>query len=154
MNLRFLKINQNDLRVFGDCFWSTPSTFDFCFWRFSILTSNMTNFPPVAFSTYKFVWAETLQKVSSYDLVWSKIWTLATIEQIFHNLKFRRPSSPEILFLPAGQLARQSSVIVFQACCWSFTTQLYKLWPTSRQPHFRVTNSFELKLSWNFPQVA
>ena len=39
---------------------------------FDFSTSNMTNFPPVVFLIYKFVSAETLQKVSSGDLVFGK----------------------------------------------------------------------------------
>ena len=73
----------------------------------------MTNFPPVAFLIYKFVWAETLQKVFSGDPSYEKNLESQNDWADFSQSQFRRPRSPENRFLRPGQLARQSSVIAF-----------------------------------------
>ena len=79
--------------------FSEISTF---FKIFDFLTSNIRNWAPVAFLIYKFVWAETLQKVSLCNRVLER------------NLETGRPRSSEILFFRTGQLACQRSVMAFK----------------------------------------
>ena len=58
------RITQKHPRMIRDCF-GPVSTFLTIFQIFDFFTSNMTNLPATAFLIYKFVWAETIQKVSS-----------------------------------------------------------------------------------------